>query len=139
MRKHNAEIVLKALLLGQEIKADGHTYVLMEGVMTSARFYNAKHLFYKVTKVEDGVETPHLIYCDMNLWSFIYMCSQIPEQDIFTIGAQNALIEMAQEKAAKRTSLISDESELNNIMANGMRADKLRWAQQEAEEKKKKP
>lgn len=91
--KHPAEIVLRALMAGQEIedgdlvfKLEGHTRLLVKRRGSSKTTFGPG----KVTVVE----SEPWIGADMRIDQFLSMCMKIPRDDLFILGANTALTEI---------------------------------------------
>lgn len=92
-QRHKAARVLEALHAGQTITLDGVKLVMQEGqVLIEAQAYR-----YRGGK---RTELPprHLGY-DMPLNHFIEACEQIPDDEMFIISAQTAMIKDTRRRA----------------------------------------
>ena len=101
--RHPAEIVLRALMGGQELEMDdlvfkleGHTRLLFKRKGSSKMKFGPG----KVTVVEHEP----WVGCDMRVDQFLSMCVKIPRDDLFMLGANTALTEINREGARRRPS-----------------------------------
>ena len=85
MKKHPALIVLKALLQGQVVTLRDFSYMMAEDVNGKQRVWLAK------------TNSPGWL-AQITLDQFIQDCNEIPEPELFIIGANNALNDIARER-----------------------------------------
>lgn len=99
--KHHAEVVLAALLAGQEVELDGRAYrfmrkgdtfvsgggeyeVLTTGLMCKLEVLSVSPRGKRESRVSWGA-------ADMPLGAFIEACEALPDAQVFVIGGQTVL------------------------------------------------
>ena len=96
--KHNALIVLEALLLGQRVKMPtGHTLVMEDGQLLLVAE------IWSVAGDEKEILLSPGALGEMDV--FVRQCEEMSPQDVFIIGSQSVMIKMANERAERRKQL----------------------------------
>lgn len=108
--RHAAEIVLAALLSGQEVELDGRTYrfmrqgdtfesgdgayeVLQTGLMCRLEVLSLSPHGKRQSRITWGA-------ADMPLGQFVEACAALPEPQVFILGAQTTLCKHNQSRRA---------------------------------------
>lgn len=93
--KHNALIVLEALLLGQRVKMPtGHTLVMEDGQLLLVA-----EIWSVVGDEKEILLSPGALG---GMDVFVRQCEEMSPQDVFVIGSQSAMIKMANGRAESR-------------------------------------
>lgn len=90
--KSPQEIVMKALLQGQKIRFPGQMYDI-----AYLEFEHGKMLVFCYCEEQDMY-----VPCDMSFDQFVAICNKIPRNELFIIGAQTALTDIARMKVSAR-------------------------------------
>ena len=96
--KHPAEIVLRALLLGQRVKIEGFTYVWQDDQILIV----AKRILDWGKATENEEEMLLGTHGHMALGYFIRACEKLKLDEVAAIAATNALAEIAHERGKGR-------------------------------------
>lgn len=86
-------IIFKALLGGAEVKMNGYTFVIRQGVkLTSANNEASNCLLMIFTKENsDGTTEPHYVRSEMPLDDFLDCTEKMPNEEVLQISVANVL------------------------------------------------
>ena len=109
-RKSNAEVVLSALLAGQEVEIDGFNYRFFrkgDEFEVSGDLYEALEtgVYTKMIGHSAGTgETRDVwIAAQMSLGRFVESCESLSFDEIFFIGSQKVLSEMSTDRLGRKS------------------------------------
>jgi len=91
--KHPAEIVLRAMMAGHELKVGDLVYKLEGGVRLLVKRIGSSKSELGPGKVM-VVKSEPWISADIRVSQFLSMCNQIPRDDLFILGANTSLTEI---------------------------------------------
>jgi hypothetical protein len=96
-----AEIVLRALLAGQEVWHEDFVYRIEEGQLRwRHRGSRRAEIRGGEVVVEDG--EPPWFGCEMTVTGFLHMCEKFSRDDLFMMGASTALTGINRRGGARR-------------------------------------